>query len=80
LLCLAKIGFDAMVVFDGNVCHHSKQATIQCQANRQRNNIEIIPNQLLLMSIAEERHSTDSIEERNNFIQQETTNTKMLQH
>jgi hypothetical protein len=78
-LTFAKVGFSVMLVFDGNMRHHSKRATIQQQSEQQRNRIEIIIKKSELMSIAEERRKTDSIELRNKLNEQEAAIQKKYQ-
>jgi hypothetical protein len=69
---LKQHGFDVMVVFDGDIRHHSKRSTIQRRSDNDRKRIEIIMQKSLLMNIVQQRRSLDSIEERNKLLEEET--------
>jgi hypothetical protein len=68
---LVQIGFDVMLVFDGESRHHSKRVTTQRIAECKKKKIEIVIRKSELMAIAQHRRTLDSIEERNNLSQQE---------
>jgi hypothetical protein len=68
---LIDIGFNVMMVFDGNTRHHSKRVTSQRLADNKRKKIEIVIRKAELMSTAQRRRTLDSIEERKILIEEE---------
>jgi hypothetical protein len=76
---LKQHGFDVMVVFDGDVRHHSKRSTIQRRSKNDQKRLELIMLKSYLMNITQQRRSLDSLEERNILLEEETEIKKILE-
>jgi hypothetical protein len=82
-----NIGFDVMLVFDGDVRHHSKRLTLQRASCCRRNQLNLVINKSKMMSLCNKLQSTDSVQEKNSILEQQnqikkriTTLENALQH